>query len=322
MQLNETVPVFKPITPFHIREQLWELINGPGSVRGRVSTLLTTSRSPYRLREKMYGIASARELTLEESEEVSVQTVSRALQLKMEKEKRTNPFHVSIICDGNRRHEKEHGMEKGTGHKAGARQVLSVLVPLIAQIPEVGMCSLYLLSCSNVQHRGEEELKNIYAIIEDTFPHLMQLAERHQLRYVHAGERNVFPENVQKILSRLELGTSNNQGPTINLCLNYDTSLEQGYAMKKILESHTPAELANMTPQDLSRALTQAKWVPAVDAVIRTGGDQRFSGFLGNRPEDANASLHVETAYLPQLDQKRFLGHLMEFATGQRRMGK
>ncbi len=304
---------FIPITPFHIREQLFELVNGPESVSEKIYQLLTKSRSPYKIREKLLGKPHTK---------VDFSTVASELQTKLDIEGKAKGIHLGIICDGNRRWAEKRGLDKTEGHKNGYKTVEDVIFPTISKIPQISELSVYLLSTSNLK-RENRELDNIYQLFEYGYENLINIANKHNIQYRHAGKTDGLPEKMQTLLSNLEKETAHNNGVKINLCINYDATEEEGEATKKFVLSISRKELESMSPREIAHQVQKHSWIATpVDAVLRTGGDPRFSGFVGNRPYDINCHLLVEPKFLPDLTEKDILEHLFHFAKGERRMGQ
>ena len=111
-------PTFEPLTPFHFRDQLWELLCEPGDIQQKL-LILSTSRSRYGIREKLWTALSRMDgssTTLET--QAPMEAVKAALQAKLNQEGRTG-FHFGIIADGNRRWAKSTGNKPNEGHKHG-----------------------------------------------------------------------------------------------------------------------------------------------------------------------------------------------------------
>ena len=60
--------------------------------------------------------------------------------------------------------------------------------------------------------------------------------------------------------------------------------------------------------------------MPDPDILIRTGGDQRLSGFLPW--QSVYSELFFVDAYWPEFQQEEFVSIIEKFASRERRMGK
>ncbi len=255
-------------------------------------------------------------------DQISIDSVKAALQDKLDVEGRAG-FHMGLIADGNRRWAKARGEEGYRGHDTGAEVVEKVVLPLIASIPQITELSIFLLSHSNLSNRNADELNNIYRLLKFKCDGLINVAHSHNIRYKHAGDKKELPIETQTILTRLETETTQNTGVMVNICINYDAKHEAGYAMKGVISSYSPEDLQRMTALELMNAVQEKSWISTpADAVIRTGGDPRFSGFLGNRAFDVDCHLLLEEKFLPDITQNDILQHLLHFVGGERRMGK
>jgi undecaprenyl diphosphate synthase len=84
--------------------------------------------------------------------------------------------------------------------------------------------------------------------------------------------------------------------------------------MKNIIKTGIKPE--EITEQTISDNI----WTPNADLIIRTGGDQRLSGYL--MWQSQYAELLFVKKYLPDFTPEDFDAALAEFASRQRRFGK
>ncbi|MBI5414074.1 undecaprenyl diphosphate synthase family protein [Candidatus Peregrinibacteria bacterium] len=319
-------PVFQPITPFHIREQIWDLFYGDQDVAEKMYHLVTTSHSPWKIRERLWAFMASQAKDCDDTacpeEKISIQEVQTLLLEKLKDEGKKG-FHFGLIADGNRRWAKANGLLKTIGHQEGFKRIKDTIFSLIVKIPQITEFSIYLLSCSNLDSRDKDELENIYKILRDGHKDLLESAKEHKFKYRHAGEKQRLPKDIQDLLRDLETQTEENNGIIIHLCINYDSELEYGRAARKLALSKSHEDIEKMSDREYAREIQKRSWIiTPMDAAIRTGGDDRFSGFLGNRPCDANCHLLSEKKCLPAITKQDLLAQIHRFATGERRMGK
>lgn len=261
----------------------------------------------------------------------SIEEVCDALQAKMEAEERENGFHIGLIADGNRRYGVSMGKSKSWGHVQGARTIREVFLPLMAQIPQITECSLYLLSNSNLKDRPIKELGALDQLFEDEYEELSKLAKKHNFRYEHAGDMENLAEKMPKMAGRLKdlvRETRGHTGLRVNLCINYQSNTELGYAakqwVKKMLSGEEAIEsLDTLSYAEIAQRIYEEAWVRSkTDFVFRSGGTHGFSGFVGGRANEPNCRLEVAEEFLPQIHEQRILQALFNFAMEERRMGR
>jgi undecaprenyl diphosphate synthase len=128
------------------------------------------------------------------------------------------------------------------------------------------------------------------------------------------GQKWRVPESLQREIERVESLTCDKNGMTLNIALSYGGRDEIVDAVKKIVENGTLPE--KITEKLISENL----WVSDVDLIIRTGGEQRLSGFLAWQA--TYAELFFIKKYLPDFKPTDFEAILAEYAQRQRRFGK
>ncbi|MEJ2279973.1 MAG: undecaprenyl diphosphate synthase family protein [Candidatus Lokiarchaeota archaeon] len=74
------------------------------------------------------------------------------------------PNHVGIIPDGNRRWARAHGKNIYLGHLAGYNALKDILYDFLDA--GIKYISVYALSLENLRKRSEEEVENIYKIVD------------------------------------------------------------------------------------------------------------------------------------------------------------
>src|SRR3990167_7398818 len=81
--------------------------------------------------------------------------------------KRTEPRHIAIILDGNRRFAKKLMLEPWKGHSYGREKVEG----LLEYAQEMGLKELtfYALSIENIKSRPADELEYLYNLFKKTF---------------------------------------------------------------------------------------------------------------------------------------------------------
>lgn len=322
------------LTPFHIRVQLWMLLFGPAPIKIRLWNLFTKSLSPWHLRERaieaMRGGLLAFAANLERMD-VSLEELRIALRAKMQAEKREKGYHVGLIADGNRRYGVMMGQSKSWGHIQGAKAIQNTFLPLITQIPEISECSLYLLSHDNLYNRPEDERRKLDQLFAHEKENLLKLAEKHNIRYHHAGDMQELQDRMPGMaqgLTELVNKTKGKDGLVVNLCINYQAKTEVGQAAKqwatqKIREGATEEEILVLDNTKVCGELLKEAWIQEkMDLCIRTGGDYRGSGFPINQAWNENCHLSVVKKFLPQIAAQDVVQILYEFSGAERRMGR
>ena len=219
---------------------------------------------------------------------------------------------IGIIMDGNRRFAKKHGKPVFEGHRAG----YTVLTEAVVWAREAGIPHVvaYAFSTENWQRTEDEVgyLMKLFRFVVDNEAEKM-IAEKVRVRFV--GDRAEFPEDIQKGMVRVEEATGVSYEVTLYVAVSYGGRAEILAATNRFL-----AEGARtVTEEEFSKKLWTYP-MPDPDLIIRTGGEQRLSGFL---PWQAVYSelFFVQTLW-PEFSKKEFDEIISGFRSRERRHGK
>lgn len=225
------------------------------------------------------------------------------------------PKHTAVIMDGNRRWALEKGKPKTVGHKYGVKTLLELIdISIEYKIPFV---SLYAFSTENWK-RPKKEIKTIFFLLSKFFnSHLKSLLDKN-IRIIHSGDtKQLQVDVVDKIQKAVEL-SKNNKGLTVNLCINYGGKAELLRAINRINTNFSENKSRKISEKDIEKELYTYP-LPAVDLLIRTGGEKRLSNFL--LWQSAYAELYFTDTFWPDFGKAEFKKALSWFASRNRRFG-
>jgi undecaprenyl diphosphate synthase len=184
------------------------------------------------------------------------------------------PRHLGLILDGNRRWAKEHNLPVYEGHKAGYRNMETILEAAMDR--GVEYVSVYAFSTEN-WHRSAEEVRQLMRLFLWIFKHELENLKRHGVRVHVLGSKVRLGKALVKAIHNAEQETKDYKKGTLLFCLNYGGQQEIVDTMKQLLaEGVDPAD---MTAERISEKL-ESGGVPPVDLIIRTSGEQRLSNFM------------------------------------------
>lgn len=239
--------------------------------------------------------------------------MSGSLDTRTQQSSSTLPKHIAIICDGNRRWAKEHGWEVFLGHRYAAEHTFE---PLIDRAAEVGIeyLTFWVFSTENWK-RKEKEVSYLLEMLREFFDKQVERLHEKEMRFQLIGDISKFPDDIQERLVRGEELTADNTGLTVVFALNYGGRDELVRACNKAISDMPGHEFS---VAELSSYL-DTKDMPDPDFIIRTGGEQRLSGFLLWQSE--YAELAFPEFYFPEFTPEKLDELLAEFAERQRRFG-
>lgn len=229
--------------------------------------------------------------------------------------------HIAIIPDGNRRWAKENGLPSFMGHREGAKIAEKILkAALDLKIPYV---TFWGASVDNVTKRDSTEVQFLFTIFEEYFKKIAEskVVHENQVKVSAFGEwRNYFSASCKKAIENAIEKTRDYSAYHLNFLLAYSGYEEILSAINKISELKKFDSDIIIT-KDLVKENLFTKNMPAVDLVIRTGGEPHFSsGFM--MWDIAEAYLYFTNTPWPSFTQEEFEKAIGEFQNTEKRKGK
>lgn len=229
------------------------------------------------------------------------------------------PKHVAFILDGNRRWAKLHGLEVFKGHERVAKNILLRLVDHAVK-KQISYVTFWAFSTEN-WNRSKTEVSAILSLFREAFQTNIEELDKRNIRIQVIGNIEVFPLDIAKQIRQWQERTRSNTGLTVIFGLNYGGRDEILRAVKRILTdlaSH-PTWPVTFRKEEFEKYLDTAN-LPDPDLIIRTGGEQRLSGFLPWQSE--YAELYFTPTLMPDFDEAALDEALAEYARRNRRFGK
>jgi undecaprenyl diphosphate synthase len=224
-------------------------------------------------------------------------------------------MHIAIIMDGNGRWATERNLPRLAGHRAGARVVETVALAATRQ--GVDTLTLYAFSCDN-WHRPRHEVEALFGLLRR---YLITETDRccaQSIRLNVIGRRDRLGEALLTQIERSERLTADCTGLHLRLAIDYSSRHMLIEAGRLLCDAPLPDVSHYLS--FLARAEHSQPAAPAVDLLIRTGGERRLSDFL--LWECAYAELHFLDCLWPDFDEARFSEALAEYSRRQRRFGR
>jgi undecaprenyl diphosphate synthase len=240
---------------------------------------------------------------------------NRVLTL-MSKMNEKNIHHVAMILDGNRRWAKENGLLPIQGHRKGAETVDTLMSHIYGK--GVHTITFWVFSTENWQ-REPSQVKGLLSLFIEWAERYLERALRDKIRIVHIGRRDRIPEKLSTLIVKYEEETKHFQDRLLNIALDYGGRDEVLRAVRRIQEKSVHAE--DLSEENFNTYLDTADQpYPDPDIIIRTGGEQRMSGFM--IWQSAYAEYFFVQKNLPDMTTKDIDDILEEYKERQRRFGK
>lgn len=224
------------------------------------------------------------------------------------------PQHVAIIMDGNRRWAKNRGLDPIKGHEQAAKNAIEPLIEKCAEL-KIPYVTFWAFSTENWK-RDEEELSGLFNVFRLALGTLALKFIQRGAKLRILGDLNKFPKDIaQKSLEMISKSASNHK-ITVTFALNYGGRDEILRAVKKIITEKVDPN--TLTEEKFSTYL-DTSGIPDPDLVIRTGGDQRTSGYLPW--QSVYAELYFTDTLFPDFTPDKLEDALQNFAGRDRRFG-
>ncbi len=222
------------------------------------------------------------------------------------------PKHIAIIMDGNRRWARQRKLPILDGHRRVATVVLEKLVDHAAR-RGIKYMTFWAFSTENWS-RAEDEVKGIMLILKNSIGPFGKRMHEKGVRLKVIGDLSKFDQNIRDTIDGVVELTKHNKRITVTLALNYGGRDEILRAISK-LETRN----SQLSEHEFAQLLDTAG-VPDPEFIIRTGGEQRLSGFL--LWQSQYSELYFPPWYMPEFTPERLDEAIEEFARRKRRFGK
>jgi undecaprenyl diphosphate synthase len=214
------------------------------------------------------------------------------------------PKHVAIIMDGNRRWAKKQGLSAVGGHNYVVDKVLE---PLIEHVGSIGIeyLTLWAFSTENWK-RDPVELSGIMELFKRGIMEKLGILIEKGAKLRFIGDLSKFSGELQEGMKKAVERSENNTGINVTFALNYGGRDEIARAVAR-------------GGEEFEKYLDTAG-MPDPDLIIRTGGEQRMSGFM--MWQSQYSEFYFTETLMPDLTTVKFDEAIEEYQSRARRFGK
>lgn len=228
------------------------------------------------------------------------------------------PAHIAIIMDGNGRWAQAQGKRRVTGHKAGVESVRAVVKG--ARKAGVKALTLFAFSSENWQ-RPEKEVSVLMDLFMYVLMREVKRLHKHNICFQVIGDISRFSDKLQNSIKKSEQLTAGNNGLILSIAANYGGRWDITNAAKTLARRVKNNEiLLDDIDEELLHSHTCLAELPALDLLIRTGGDYRISNFL--LWQAAYAEFYFTETLWPDFNEEEFEKALNVFDQRERRYGQ
>jgi undecaprenyl diphosphate synthase len=228
------------------------------------------------------------------------------------------PQHVAIIMDGNNRFAKKKQMQKGAGHREGK----NVLDPIVEHCRKNHIQALTVFAFSSENwNRPQFEVDLLMALLEETIHEQLPRMEKFNIALRFIGDRSRLSDRLRELMLQAEQRTAKFDSMTLTIAISYGGMWDMAQAAKQIAADVLAKKVAleDIDAELFGQHVCMAD-LPAVDLLIRTGGDYRLSNFL--LWQAAYAELYFTPTLWPEFTVEELDDAFAVFAGRERRFGK
>ncbi|MFZ2026034.1 MAG: polyprenyl diphosphate synthase [Microgenomates group bacterium] len=217
--------------------------------------------------------------------------------------------HVALIADGNRRWAKEKNLPSFEGHRKGFENIKKLLKK--GRDLGIRVMTFWVFSTENWK-RKQEEVGYLMKLAEEVIEVQLKEAIEEETRIIHIGRKDRLPERLKAKIEKAEKQTKEFTKYYFVIALDYGGHDEIMRAVAKMKDVHT---------EKLDDYLdTSILPYPNPDLIIRTGGEERLSGFM--TWQSAYSEYFFSPLRFPDFLPDELEKAAEEFKSRQRRFGK
>jgi undecaprenyl diphosphate synthase len=213
-------------------------------------------------------------------------------------------MHLAVIMDGNGRWAESRGRPRWHGHRAGARAARVLIEGCAAR--GVRQLTLFAFSADNWQ-RPTAEVDAILSLCAERLDAEAETLAKNGIRTTIIGRRDRLPNALLKAITRVETITAGGKRMWLRVALDYSS------------RAAIATSLVAPATEERTGPTKAATILPAVDLLLRTGGERRLSDFL--LWECAYAELAFVDVLFPDLREHDLDAVLTDFSKRDRRFG-
>ena len=219
--------------------------------------------------------------------------------------------HLAIIMDGNRRWARMRTLQAAIGHDKGAETLEMIARELVGY--NTDYLTVFAFSKENWR-RSRVEVAALLEIMRSFLRNKIAKLLEDNVRLHIIGNRTAFDEDLQNLFKKAEAQTANCTGLTLTIAINYGGQQDIEQAAARVAEAQAMGDKTKPFSAYLETA-----HLPAVDMLIRTGGERRLSNFL--LWDLSYAELYFTDVFWPDFNAEELKKAIGSFYQRQRRFG-
>lgn len=223
------------------------------------------------------------------------------------------PKHIACIMDGNRRWARQNKLKLIMGHNKGVDR----LEELVEYAESVGVTHMTFWAFSTENwNRSKEEVDDLMTVFRNMLNgEMIERMMKNGVKVQTIGDISAFPDDIYKRLLEIVNISKKNTRITTTFALNYGGRDEILRAVRMVI-----SEKRNDISEKEFEKYLYTHDMPNPDLIIRTGGEQRVSGYLPW--QSVYSELYFTDCLWPEFDTQQLQKALEDFGHRERRFGK
>ena len=227
------------------------------------------------------------------------------------------PHHLAIIMDGNRRWAKGRGWHVIKGHNEGADTLKTI--SKAAHEAGVRWLTVFAFSAQNWS-RPTHDVDGLMKLMRRFLMSDVDQLIEDNVKFRVIGERTRLSGELVGLIESVEATTSRNTGLNLTVAIDYGGQQEITAATRNLAEEALRGLIRPMDiTEDLIKSRMTSSALPAVDLLIRTGGEYRISNFM--LWDLSYAELVFSPVYWPEFSVSDLHDALGSYQNRDRRFG-
>lgn len=228
------------------------------------------------------------------------------------------PKHVAVIMDGNGRWAQKRMLPRVAGHRKAIESVRKLVKAAIEY--KIPFLTLFAFSSENWQ-RPVDEVAILMSLVTKLLKEEIEQLNKNKVKLKVIGDRSSLSQELQAEIQCAENKTFNNTALQLTIALSYGGKWDIVQAVKTLCQEVNEQK---RTPDSIDEKVftqyLQLEQVPAVDLLIRSGGELRISNFL--LWHLAYAELFFTDILWPDFCRKDFEAAIKFYQARERRFGQ
>lgn len=219
--------------------------------------------------------------------------------------------------DGNGRWAKKRGLPTIMGHREGA----NALKKIVEYSNKIGIeyLTVYAFSTENWK-RTKEEVNGLMTLLNEYLDSFEKNFNKQNIRIKVIGRRNLLSKSLQEKIINVEQKTSDKDGLTFVIALDYGGRQELVSAIQKIAKQVKEENISiDEITEDIVSENLYTRDIKDPDIIIRTSGEQRLSNFF--MWQSAYSELYFTDVLWPDFKKQDLDVAIKEYSNRNRRFG-